>query len=354
MQSNPITYPSIPEIEDSTLKTEIQDHLDDLTKPKGSLGRLEEYAARYLQCRGSAGAKLDRLLLMTFAGDHGSALQGITPFPQEVTAQMVLNMTSGGAAVSVFCRNAGIEHRVVDVGVAADLPNHPVLLNRKVASGSADFSKGYAMTPEQCAEAFSVGMECSASSGAELLGTGEIGIANTASASALYALLLGLDGALTTGPGTGAQGALLEKKKEFVHRSVALHRAQWDGTVFDALCRLGGLELAALTGYIVGAAANRIPVVIDGFICGAAALAALFIDRKIESYLFFSHVSAEQFHRNFLKQEKITPLLDLGMCLGEGTGAVLAMQLIHQAVRCYHEMATFSSASVSRESTVDV
>lgn len=354
MAAHPITYPSIPEIENCVLKQEIQDHLDDLTKPKGSLGRLEECAARYLQCRGSASAKLDRRLLMTFAGDHGCALLGITPYPQEVTAQMVLNMTRGGAAVSVLCRSAGIEHRVVDVGVAAELPNHPVLLKRKVASGTADFSRGYAMTPEQCAEAFSVGMECSASSGADLLGTGEIGIANTAAASALYALLLGLDGALTTGAGTGAQGALLDKKKEYVHRSVAQHRTDWDGTVFDALCRLGGFELAALTGFIVGGAANRIPVVVDGFICGAAALAALFINRKIEDYLFFSHVSAEQFHRNFLKQEKITPLLDLDMHLGEGTGAVLAMQLIDQAVCCYHEMATFSSASVSRKSGADV
>ena len=354
MTAYPIVYPSIPDIENNALKGEIQYHLDDLTKPKGSLGRLEECAARYLQCRGSANAKLDRRLLVTFAGDHGCALVGITPFPQEVTAQMVHTMIGGGAAVSVLCRNAGIEHRVVDVGVAADLPNHPVLLKRKVTTGTADFSKGFAMTSEQCAEAFTVGMECSASSGADLLGTGEIGIANTAAASALYALLLGLDGALTTGAGTGAQGALLEKKKEYVHRSVAYHRAEWDGTVFDALCRLGGLELAALTGFIVGAAANRIPVVIDGFICGAAALAALFINRKIEDYLFFSHISAEQFHRNFLKQEKITPLLDLGMRLGEGTGAVLAMQLIDQAVHCYHEMATFSSASVSRESEADV
>ena len=181
-----------------------------------------------------------------------------------------------------------------------------------------------------------------------------MGIANTASASALYALLLGLDGAETVGAGTGAAGVLLEKKRECVHRAVAMHRVGWDGTVFDALCRCGGFEIAGLTGYLLGAASRRVPVVVDGFICGAAALAAHWIDRRVGDYLFFSHVSAERFHRDFLRQEKIVPLLDLEMRLGEGTGAVLAMQIIHQAVRCYHNMATFSSASVSREKTTDV
>ena len=347
--SDHFKFPAVPATENGSLKKAIQDHLDDLTKPKGSLGRLEECAAKFLQCRGSSTAKLERMSLFTFAADHGIARQGITPFPQEVTAQMVRNMLGGGAAVSVLCRNAGIDYRVVDMGVASDLPDHALLLKRAIATGTSDFTAGYAMSSGQCAAALETGIDIARESDADLLGTGEMGIANTASASALYALLLGLDGAVTTGAGTGAQGPLLEKKRECIHRAVVFHQREWDGTVFDALCRCGGFEIAALTGYLLGAASRRIPVVVDGFICGAAALAALWIDRTVGEYLFFSHVSAERFHREFLQQEGIAPLLDLGMRLGEGTGAVLAMQLIHQAVSCYHRMATFGSASVSRE-----
>ena len=159
MQQSRFEFPSLPEIENESLKKEIRNHLDDLTKPKGSLGRLEECAARFMQCRGSSSANLERMSLITFAGDHGIAGQGITPFPQEVTAQMVLNMVKGGAAVSVMCVNAGIDYRVVDMGVASELPDHPLLIKRKIAAGTSDLSAGYAMTSEQCATALSIGIE---------------------------------------------------------------------------------------------------------------------------------------------------------------------------------------------------
>jgi nicotinate-nucleotide--dimethylbenzimidazole phosphoribosyltransferase len=207
------------------------------------------------------------------------------------------------------------------------------------------------MTAGQCKKAIQAGMEAARASDADLLGAGEMGIGNTASAAALYALFLNLDGELTTGAGTGARGPLLDRKKKVVREAVLFHRSHWDGTPFDALSRCGGFEIAAICGLILGAASRRIPVVVDGFICGAAALAAMRIEPRLKDYLFFAHVSAERFHREFLQREGIRPLLDLGMRLGEGTGAVLAMQIVSQALSCYHEMATFSSASVERRRT---
>ncbi|MBN1577925.1 MAG: nicotinate-nucleotide--dimethylbenzimidazole phosphoribosyltransferase [Chitinispirillaceae bacterium] len=351
MQRPTFRFPPIPRCGNPLLENRIQARLDNLTKPRGSLGRLEECALRYLMCRGSADERIRHLELFTFAADHGITARKITPYPKEVTAQMVFNMIGGGAAVSVMSRNAGISSLVVDMGVATDLPDHPALLKRKVAYGTADFSVGPAMTPVQCAQALQTGIEIAASSKADLIAAGEMGIGNSASAAALYALLLDLDGAVTTGEGTGAKGALLARKKRTIQKSLAFHRLRWDKTPFDALRRCGGFEIAAIAGLMIGAASHRVPIVVDGFICGAAALAAMRIDPRLSRYLFFSHVSDELFHRSFLRQAGIVPLLDLKMRLGEGTGAVLAMQIIRQALSCYHEMATFGSASVSREVT---
>jgi nicotinate-nucleotide--dimethylbenzimidazole phosphoribosyltransferase len=175
-----------------------------------------------------------------------------------------------------------------------------------------------------------------------------MGIGNTAASSALYALLLELDGAVTVGPGTGSTGALLERKREAVSRAVSLHRELWDGSPFDALRRVGGCEIAAMYGFMLGAASRSVPVCVDGFIASAAALAAIRTEPAVRDYLFFSHASAEPFHREMLAREGISPLLDLGMRLGEGTGAVLAMQIICQALNCYHRMATFGAAGVSK------
>lgn len=342
--------PRIAPCTDTSLEARIQAHLDDLTKPKGSLGRLEECARRYLLCRGSADAQIRTMQLYTFAADHGITAQNITPYPSEVTGQMVMNMLGGGAAVSVMSRNAGIGYSVVDMGVLPDLPDHNAFVKRKVAPGTADFSVQPAMSADECAQALRAGISIAHTSHADLIGAGEMGIGNSASAAALYALMLSLDGAETTGAGTGSAGDLLARKKQVIHDAVEFHRAQWDGTPVDALRRCGGFEIAGITGLMLGAASRRIPVAVDGFICGVAALIALRIEPLVKEYLFFSHISNEQFHRAFLNREGIVPLLDLGMRLGEGTGAVLAMQIIKQSLCCYHEMATFSSASVSKES----
>jgi len=331
----------------SKLEDEIRAHLDDLTKPPGSLGRLEEFALQYCLCRQNPRARIQAMKLFTFAGDHGITAEGINPYPAEVTRQMVLNLAAGGAAVSVMCRTAGIEYAVVDVGVKSTFDPIPGLIIRKVRDGTTNFLTMPAMTPADCESAIRVGYDLAVSSNADLLGTGEMGIGNSSSASALYSLLLGADPAQTVGPGTGSHGALLEKKKEVVRNAVAFHKKEWDGSPFDALRRVGGFELAAICGMALGSAAAGIPVVIDGFIASAGALTALLIAPNVRDYLFFSHISAEPFHREFYARQSIRPVLDLDMRLGEGTGAVLAMQIIQQSMMCYSNMATFHSAGVS-------
>ncbi len=339
-------FPVAP-VADPRLENDIRRHLDRLTKPPGSLGRLEEFALRYGLCRGRADAPLSRMRLYTFAGDHGITEEGITPYPSEVTLQMVLNMARGGAAVSVMCRRAGIEYAVVDIGVKGACEPSPSLLVRKVAAGTRNFRRGCAMTPEECRAALAVGFELGRDSACDLLGIGEMGIGNTSSAAALYCLLLDLDAELTVGAGTGSSGALLARKKEAVRDGVRRHYQAWDRSPLDALRRVGGYEIAGMTGTIFGAASSRIPVVVDGFVASAAALTALRLEPAVGDYLFFSHASDEQFHRRFLELERIRPILTLDMRLGEGTGSVLAMQIIAQAMECYHQMATFDSAGVA-------
>lgn len=333
---------------DTALEKEIQAKLDDLTKPQGSLGRLEEFVMQYCLCRTDATANISKMSLFTFAGDHGVTDEGVAPFPKDVTSQMVINMCTGGAAVSVMCKNAGINYQVVDMGVDADFEAHPLLIQSKIARGTASFKNKHAMTCDQCSEAINKGIELALKSNCDLAGIGEMGIGNSSPASALYSLLLDIDPDLTVGAGTGATGKLLENKKNIIRESVRFHRATWDKTPFDALARLGGFEIAAMTGFCLGSAMKGVPVVVDGFIASSAALVALKIAPDVKDYLFFAHSSAESFHQGFLSMFGIHPILCLDMRLGEGTGSVLAMQIICQAMNCYHQMATFSSAGVSR------
>jgi nicotinate-nucleotide--dimethylbenzimidazole phosphoribosyltransferase len=263
---------------------------------------------------------------------------------------MVLNMASGGAAVSVMAREAGMEYAVVDVGVKTELPHTDGILSRNVCRGTADSVSGPAMTVAQCESAMRVGYELAAATTADVLGTGDMGIGNTAASSALYALLLGIAAEDTVGVGTGSAGETLQRKRAAVSKAVARHRAEWDGSPFDALCRVGGLEIAAMCGFMLGASVRGIPVAVDGFISSAAALAATRINPALRGYLLYSHCSAEKFHREYLDRERIRPLLDLDMRLGEGTGAVLAIQVLMQAMSCYHHMASFSSAGVANKS----
>ena len=340
---------TISSVENPELQKAIQARQDDLTKPPGSLGRLEDMAMQYCLCRNSADARINNMAIYTFAGDHGVCQEGITAFPSEVTAQMVLNMALGGAAISVMCQTASIDYHVVDVGSKGTYEDLPGLIQKKVAPGTRNFKTQPAMTARECREALQVGIDLAGESKADLLGIGEMGIGNTTASSALYSLLLGIEPEQTVGPGAGTAGEALDRKKQVVAQAVAFHRAQWDHTPFDALRRVGGFEIAGMCGMLLGAASMRIPVVVDGFISSVAALTALRMKPEMAGYLFFAHTSAETFHQAFLRELNITAILDLGLRLGEGTGAALAMQIIRQAMACYHNMATFSSAGVSKD-----
>jgi nicotinate-nucleotide--dimethylbenzimidazole phosphoribosyltransferase len=334
----------------ASLEKKIKEHLDDLTKPPGSLGRLEEFVLQYCLCRGDADAKLNAMHMFTFAADHGITDEKVAPFPKEVTKQMVLNMVNGGAAISVLCKNADIEYNVVDMGVDADFAiNSEVLLKHKVANGTKSFLGGPAMTKKQGEQAMLAGYELGKNCGADMVGVGEMGIGNSSSASALYSLFLDIDPEKTVGAGTGASGDFLLHKKKVINDAVTFHKKKWDGSGFDGLCRLGGFEIAGIAGLIFGAAEKRIPTVVDGFISCAAALVAMEMNPVVQDYLFFAHVSSEKFHRDFLNTISAKPILNLDMRLGEGTGAAIAMQIIQQAMNCYHQMATFSSAGVANK-----
>lgn len=336
---------------DSALQPVIQAHLDDLTKPRGSLGRLEEIAMRYCLATGTAKPRLGKMRVCCFAGDHGVAAEGVSAFPREVTPQMVLNMLAGGAAINVFTRHAGAELQVVDMGVDYDFGGAAGLVDRKVARGTANLAAGPAMTMAQAVQALEAGIglaDDAAREGVSLLGTGEMGIANTTPATALFAAFLGLAPGEIAGRGTGLDDQGLQHKIAVIERGLEVNRGVL-GDPLPTLAALGGLEIAGIAGLVLGAAARRIPVVVDGFISTAGALAAMRIQPLISDYIFFSHLSEERGHRFVMKALLVKPILDLHMRLGEGTGAALAMTVIVAAVRMYNEMATFGSAHVSRE-----
>jgi nicotinate-nucleotide--dimethylbenzimidazole phosphoribosyltransferase len=334
-----------------TIREKIQSHLNNLTKPVGSLGRLEEFVLRYCLARGEERPKFEKMAVYTFAGDHGVTAEGVAPYPKEVTPQMVLNMLNGGAAVSVMARHAAISDFVVDLGVDFDFQPHQKLISKKIARGTRNFRREAAMSAEECQKAIDAGKSVASEATGELFGIGEMGIGNTSSASALYSLLLNLQPESTVGAGTGASGDLLKHKSKIISESVAMHKSEWDGTPFDALRRVGGFEIAGMVGFIIGSGERKIPVIVDGFIASVAAAIATNMDKINSAYLFYSHQSAEQFHRGYFEMNQIRPILQLDMRLGEGTGAILAMQIIAQAMYCYNEMASFASAGVSQSAS---
>jgi nicotinate-nucleotide--dimethylbenzimidazole phosphoribosyltransferase len=339
------------------LSTEAQDrakrHLDSLTKPVGSLGRLEDAAVKLAGIQGNAKPSVDRKAVYVFAADHGITAEGVSAYPSDVTQQMVLNFLNGGAAINVLARHVGAKVHVVDVGVNGDL-NHPLLVSRKVRRGSRNFLREAAMTQEELQSAWEVGADQAESAyrdGIQIVAPGEMGIGNTCAASAITSALTGQPAEAVTGPGTGVGGEALRHKQDIVQRSVAMHFPEHAaGTLPDALevlrC-LGGLEIAAMAGFIHRAAYRKLTIVIDGFISTAAAAVACSIAPPVWAYLFAGHRSEEPGHRALLTLLRLHPLLELGMRLGEGTGAVLAFSLLEAAVRIYREMATFDSAGVS-------
>ena len=337
---------------DRSLSAVAQAHLDDLTKPQGSLGRLEEIALKYVLATGSLTPVLTKKKICCFAGDHGVAIEGVSAFPAEVTPQMVYNMLNGGAAINVLTRHAGVDLDVVDMGVNHDFPDLPGLVKRKVKPGSANIAIGHAMSEEDALQAVLSGAELAVEAykaGFHILGTGEMGIANTTPATALYSVLLDVPVESITGRGTGIDDERLKHKIGIIKQAIEVNASRSD-TPFGALAALGGYEIAAITGFVLGAASCRVPVVVDGFISSSGAVVALKLCPAVEDYLFFSHLSNEQGHRVVMQKLGARPILDLDLRLGEGTGAALSMQLIEGALKIYNEMATFSGARVSEKS----
>lgn len=328
-----------------------QSRLDSLTKPQGSLGRLEEFARQLVAITEQQMPELDKKVVFTFAGDHGVAEEGVSAFPKEVTPQMVLNFVNGGAGINVLARHAGAEVVAVDVGVDYDFGDlkKEGFVSRKILSGTKNMRKGPAMTREEAEKCIDVGMELAneyAEKGYKIFGTGEMGIANTTPSSAITALLTGVPVEDITGRGTGINDEAWKNKVQVIKDSIAVNSPDASDPV-DVLSKIGGAEIAAIAGVIIGAAANKVPVVVDGFISTAGALIAYLIEPKTKDYMFAAHKSREIGHKALLDKIGLRPILDLDMRLGEGTGAALAMLVIEGGLKIYKEMATFAEAAVS-------
>ncbi len=340
---------------DAAAMTAARERQDRMTKPRGSLGVLEEVSVRLAGLAGSCPAPLpEPACVAIFAADHGVHAQGVSPWPQEVTAQMVANFLAGGAVVNAFAAQAGAEVTVVDVGVAAPLDPVPGLLPRKIAPGTADFTEGPAMTRDQAAAALTVGIEIArdlVAAGNRCLVTGDMGIANTTASAALICAFTGADPAAATGRGTGIDAATYARKVDVVCRGLARHHAVVSDPAdpVGVLAAFGGFEHAALAGFILGAAALRVPVILDGVISGAAALAAAALAPDVTAACFAGHRSAEPGHAIALSHLGLSPLVDLGLRLGEGTGALLALPLVQSAARVLRDVATFDSAGVAEK-----
>lgn len=332
-----------------SLQVKAQARLDRLTKPLGSLGRLEELAASYVTIIGELKPQVPRGVVFTFAADHGVALEGVSAYPREVTPQMVLNFLRGGAGVNVLAKHAGVDVRVVDIGVDYEFGMLPGLLDRKVMKGTRNLAVEPAMTRIQAEHAVMVGIELAtdaAREGVGLIGTGEMGIGNTTPSAAITAVMTGRPAAEVTGRGTGIDESGRLHKVSVIQQALDLHRPD-PADALDVLAKVGGLEIAGLAGLMLGAAAARVPIVLDGFIAGAAALIAVGLQPLCREYFIASHRSVELGHRVILDHLKLKPLMDLDLRLGEGTGACLGMDLVCAAIKIYTEMATFDEAGVS-------
>ena len=338
---------------DSRLLAQAQTRLDRLTKPIGSLGRLEELAARYVMITGEMKPVVPRGAVFTFAADHGVTAEGVSAYPSAVTPQMVLNFLRGGAGVNVLARHAGIEVRVVDIGVAFDFEAAPGLIHKKVMPGTKNLLVESAMSSMQAEQALQVGIELAteaAQQGIGLIGTGEMGIGNTTASSAITAVMTRRPVSEVTGRGSGIDDASHARKIDVIQRALDLHRLD-SANALKVLATVGGLEIGGLVGLILGAAAARIPVVLDGFIAGAAALIAVGLQPRCKDYLIASHRSVERGHEAILNHLGLKPLFDLDLRLGEGTGACLGMSLVFAAIKIFTEMATFDEAGVSERNT---
>jgi len=345
-----LVLPSIPPLF-TTVQAQARARQALLTKPTGSLGQLEDLSIQMAAITGQLRPSLANKAVIVMAGDHGVAREGVSAYPPEVTPQMVLNFLHGGAAINVLARHAEARVVVVDLGVAGDLPSMAGLINRKIARGTQNLAVLPAMTRAQAEYAVATGIDVvndEIAKGLDLVATGDMGIGNTTPSSAIVAAITQRPVSEVTGRGTGVDDAGLARKIATIEHALQLHDPNPQDAL-DVVSCVGGFEIAGLAGVIIGAAAKRVPVVIDGFISGAAALIAATLVPDVKPYLIAAHQSVEIGHRAILNHLGLKPLLNLGLRLGEGTGAALAFNLIEAAVLILNEMATFAEAGVSNK-----
>jgi len=330
-------------------RTKARERLDSLTKPQGSLGRLEELAAEIVAIRRDLRPELKKRIFAVFAGDHGVAEEGVSAFPPEVTPQMVFNFLRGGAGINILAKAAGAEVAVVDIGVNYEFENVKGLINKKVMKGTRNMAKGPAMTMEEAVKSIEAGIDIAlryADEGYNLFGTGEMGIGNTTPSSAIVSVFSGLSPHEVTGRGTGVNDGSFENKVSIIENAIKLNRPDASNPM-DVLAKVGGTEIGGIAGFCIGAASRRIPVLIDGFISTAGALIACKMAPSVRDYIFSSHQSVEKGHIKMLEIMGLRPLVNLDLRLGEGTGAAIGMMIVESALRIYNDMSTFEEAQVS-------
>ncbi|MBF0342900.1 MAG: nicotinate-nucleotide--dimethylbenzimidazole phosphoribosyltransferase [Nitrospirae bacterium] len=326
-----------------------QRHLDNLTKPRGSLGILEQFACRLAAIYETQTLTIPKKVVFVFAADHGVAEEGVSAYPAEVTPQMVFNFLAGGAGINVLARHAGAQVVVVDVGVNYDFNEVAGLIQKKVVHGTKNMAKGPAMSRQEtlrCIEAGSHLLIQYADMGFNMFATGEMGIANTTASAAIASVITSKTVREVTDRGTGIDNEALTKKIDVIERAIDLNRPDKADPI-DVLAKVGGAEIAAIAGMCLGAAQRSLPIVVDGFISTAGALIAYCMDNSVRDYMFFAHMSQEVGHKAMMDYMGAQPILDLDMRLGEGTGAALAMTILDAAVKIYSEMATFEQAGVT-------
>jgi len=339
---------------DYSLGEKTQKRLDNLTKPQGSLGRLEELAKQLVEITRKEEVPLKNKVIFTMAGDHGVVEEGVSAFPKEVTPQMVYNFLRGGAAISVLAKHGDIKVIVVDMGIASEIDNSKFnsqnFKNKKVNFGTKNITKGPAMSKDEAIKSIESGIEVFEEiykKGIDIVGTGDMGIGNTTPSSAIVSVITGKSAEEVTGRGTGIDDEVLSAKIVVIKKAISVNKPDANDAI-DILAKVGGFEIGGLAGVILAACSRRIPVVVDGFISTAAALIAYKLEPKIKDYLIAAHCSMERGHKTMLEHMGLKPLMDLGMRLGEGTGAALSMNIIEASVKILTQMATFESASVSR------
>jgi nicotinate-nucleotide--dimethylbenzimidazole phosphoribosyltransferase len=336
---------------DGNAMSQARTRQDTLTKPAGSLGRLEDLSIQLAGIQGLPQPRINQKAVFVMAADHGVVAEGTSAYPQEVTAQMVLNFVRGGAAINVISRQMGVRVVVVDIGVASDIGSYQGIVHNKIAPGTRNMCRGPALTLEQAEQSLETGIKIvnlEIDGGLDIVGTGDMGIGNTTASSAICAVTTGKTAAEVTGRGTGLNDEQLLRKVEVINRALVVNKPEADKPL-EVLAKVGGLEIGGLAGVMLGAASRRVPVMIDGFISGAAALIAAGLCPLCKEYMIAAHVSVEPGHKYMLEHLGVKPLVNLNMRLGEGTGAALGISLAEISCRILSEMATFAEAGVSEK-----